>query len=154
MTRRAINCSVLCSLLTGFYSCGDNSRKVYENDLHLKPAFLASIDTANYTTIQWLDTSLNFGSLQEGSRVKLKFRFRNNGSNPLLISEVKPSCGCIITAYPEEAILPDEEDFIAVEFNSTGHPGYVSKNVLVVSNTKNKLKQLLTFSGDVSKHER
>jgi hypothetical protein len=48
-----------------------------------QPSPERSADTANYTTIQWLDSVVNFGSIPMGEQVKVVFRFRNSGNNPL-----------------------------------------------------------------------
>jgi Protein of unknown function (DUF1573) len=134
-------------------SCRDkNSTKnfhPYENKLGIKPASLAQIDTVNYTTIQWIKPVVNFGVLKEGDSAVIKFRFKNTGENPLFISAVRPSCGCSIPHYPEEAIMPDEENELTVTFNSRGQRGAIHKTINVTTNTANGVSHLLTFEGRV-----
>lgn len=120
----------------------------------MQPGFLASIDTANYTTIEWLDTTVNFGTLKEGDSIRMTYRFKNTGSKPLLISQVRPACGCTIANYSEEPVLSGEESEIVANFNSEGHPGFTNKTIQVVSNTKNKIKQNLLFTGMVEGHKK
>ena len=35
------------------------------------------LDTANMTKIQWVDTSLNLGRVNEGEKIEVAFRFKN-----------------------------------------------------------------------------
>ena len=115
----------------------------------VRPASLAGLDTANYTKIQWEDTAKNFGAIQEGDSVLMKFKFKNTGKTVLYILEVLPSCGCTVADFPPDAILPGDQGIITATFNTQGHPGHVTKNIMVKMNTINKLVQKLEFSGEV-----
>lgn len=110
---------------------------------------MASLDTTNYTIIQWIDTAKDFGTIKEGDSVKLTYRFKNVGNKPLFLSKVQTSCGCTITQFPQNAIFPGNEDALMVTFNSKGHPGSIFKNVSVISNTSNRVKHFVEFSGTV-----
>jgi hypothetical protein len=121
----------------------------YENKLGIKPANLAQIDTVNFTTIQWMNPVVNFGVLKEGDSAIIKFRFKNTGENPLFLSAVRPSCGCSIPRYSEEAIMPDEENELIVNFNSIGQRDAIRKTITVTSNTANGVSHVLTFEGRV-----
>ena len=56
-------------------SCSDNDAKL---DAQAKKA---TNDTLNYTTIQWLDTLINFGTVKQGEKVTVKFKCLNTGKN-------------------------------------------------------------------------
>jgi hypothetical protein len=133
-----------------FASC-KNKINTYENTLGVRPGSLAEIDTANYTRIQWEDTLKNFGSINEGDSVLIKFKFKNKGETALFILDVRPSCGCTLTDFPRNAIRPGDQGVITATFNTQGHPGNVTKSIMVKTNTKNKRVQKLEFSGDVIK---
>jgi hypothetical protein len=45
-------------------------------------------DSARYTSIQWLDSTKDFGTIAEGQKVQVNFRFRNTGATPLVITQV------------------------------------------------------------------
>lgn len=123
----------------------------YANNLHLQPAYLASVDTPNYTLIAWRDTVQDFGTIREGDSVQLKFVFKNVGNKPLLLNNARTSCGCTVTAFPQRAILPGEEDELVATFRSEGKGGEVHKSIIVSSNTKNGYAHVLTFSGHVER---
>ncbi|HXB35716.1 MAG TPA: DUF1573 domain-containing protein [Puia sp.] len=103
-------------------------------------------DSARYTSIQWLDSAKDFGTIPEGQKVDVDFRFRNTGATPLVITQVRPSCGCTIAAQPSEPIAPGAEGHISATFNSQGHPGINRKTLFVTANTKGSQNYSLHFT--------
>ena len=54
-------------------------------------------------------TSLGLRSIQhKGDEPEFKFTFVNNGSEPMIISNAKGSCGCTVPKWPKEPIPPKE----------------------------------------------
>jgi hypothetical protein len=101
------------------------------------------------TTIQVIDSIYDFGKVTEGEIVEYSYRFKNTGSNPLVISEQpRASCGCTIAERPEEPIMPGDTGFIKVKFNSDHRPGEAHKTVTVSSNANPPFPELL-LKGDV-----
>ena len=112
-------------------------------------------DTANFTTIQWLDTVVNFGTVPQGQKVKITFKFQNTGMKPLFISSVRPSCGCTVANYSKGAVLPGEQGEVTGEFDSNhGNPGQIHKSIMVISNTKNHPDYTLRFEGEVKEKQK
>ena len=87
------------------------------------------------TTIQWLDSSRDFGNITMGQKLSVSFRFKNSGSKPLVIQSVHPACGCTVADYPKEPIAPGAEGEITGEFNSEGREGQNHKEITVYTNT-------------------
>jgi hypothetical protein len=102
-------------------------------------------DSARFTSIQWLDSTKDFGTIAEGQKVEVNFRFRNTGATPLVITQVRPSCGCTIAEQPQEPIAPGAEGHISATFNSQGHPGANRKTLFVTANTKGSQNYSLHF---------
>lgn len=92
----------------------------------------------------------DFGKLTEGDKVSFDFRFSNTGEAPLIITEVKASCGCTTPQWPKGVIKPGESNMITVEYNSKGRPGEFSKGIVVTSNTYPN-QTVLKISGVVFK---
>jgi len=105
-------------------------------------------DTASWTTVQWLDSSQKFGKVTDGEKVIISFHFKNTGTKPLVIKDVKASCGCTVPEKPEAPIAPGKEGVIKAEFNSAGRVGLVSKDLTVTCNTSNP-EHNLHFEGEV-----
>ena len=91
-------------------------------------AFLWTDDLSTY------DSVYNFGKVTDGEKVVYSYRFKNNGTKPLVISQASASCGCTVPEKPEEPIKPGETGFLKVVFNSRGRVGPVHKEVTVISN--------------------
>ena len=124
------------------------------NNASLSPGsakFMALRDTARFTTVQWLDSSRDFGKIPEGQKLDVSFRFRNTGTTPLVIGHVQPSCGCTIAEQPQEPILPGAEGQIKASFNSEGRVGINHKSLLVTTNTKGSQSFALQFVVEVTK---
>lgn len=87
------------------------------------------------TTVQLIDSLYDFGKTTEGEIVQYSYRFKNTGDKPLVVSDVKASCGCTVPEKPEKPIMPGETGFILVKFNSENKPGEIHKTVTVTANT-------------------
>jgi len=77
----------------------------------------------------------DFGKLTEGDKVEYDFRFTNTGEAPLIISDVRASCGCTTPDWPRGVIKAGESNVVKVVYNSKGHPGEFSKGIVVTANT-------------------
>ena len=104
---------------------------------------------ANLTTIQWIESSKNYGKINEGQVLEVSFRFKNTGDKPLVIEDVRPTCGCTAANPPDKPILPGEEGVINATFDSKSRPGINSKDITVVATTKNTKEHKLHFDVDV-----
>lgn len=113
---------------------------------------VAMADTANYTTIQWLDsTTQDLGKIKEGSIVEISWKFKNTGNKPLIIADARGTCGCTIADKPKEPIAPGQEGTIKAKFNSQGQGPEAHKTVSVDANTKGQTMQYLTFTAQITK---
>lgn len=113
------------------------------------PAATAAEATAAATIVQMIDSVHDFGKVAEGEVVEFSFRFKNTGSNPLIVSNVSASCGCTVPEKPEAPIKPGETGFIKVKFNSEGRAGTAHKTVNVLANASPAFPELL-LKGEVS----
>jgi hypothetical protein len=94
-------------------------------------------DSSLYTKLTWLDsTERDYGTIPEGQKLEVAYRFLNSGDKPLIIARVQPSCGCTVAEQPEEPILPGKEGVIKASFNSEGRVGINNKIIYVIANTR------------------
>lgn len=110
-----------------------------------------AFDPKNRTTVQWLDSLKNIGKVHDGDKVEISFRFKNTGDKSLVITDIRPSCGCTIANKPEKPIGPGAEGAITAVFNSEGKAGIVHKTITVYGNMSNQEYQELIFEGEVLK---
>jgi len=108
-------------------------------------------DSTQFTTIQWLDSSKDFGKIEEGQKLEVSFRFKNTGDKPLVIERVQPSCGCTVAEQSTEPIAPGGEGQVKASFNSQGRTGVNHKTLFVTANTKGTQSHSLQFIVEVEK---
>ena len=103
------------------------------------------------TTIQWLDSTKDFGKIQEGQQLAVVFRFKNTGDKPLVIERVQPSCGCTVADQSKEPVAPGNEGQVKATFNSQGHNGINHKTLFVYANAKGNPNSSLQFVVEVER---
>lgn len=80
-------------------------------------------------------TTHDFGKINEADgRVTTVFTFKNEGMAPLVLSNVRASCGCTTPKWTREPIEPGQSGEITVTYNPSGRPGRFQKTVTVTSN--------------------
>ena len=87
------------------------------------------------TTIIFQESVFDFGTITDGEKVNHTFEFTNTGTNPLVITNAKGSCGCTVPDWPKEPIAPGETGEIQVEYNSTNKNGQIQQTVTIDANT-------------------
>ncbi len=115
-----------------------------------QPDYMEKATTMAQTTVEWEGVEHNYGKVKTGAIVKHTFKFKNTGTEPLLLTRVKASCGCTTPSYSKEPIPPGGEGFIDVSFNTAGKSGIQRKSVTVTSNSQ-PLNMALRINGEVEK---
>ena len=140
----------LILLLVSLASCNSSSdEKTITTDLVNSP-LTANSNAEKVLTpnIEMLETSYNFGEIQQGESVTHDFILKNTGEADLIISAAKGSCGCTVPQWPKTPIAKGEEAAIKVTFNSAGRSGKQNKTVTLVTNAIPNTK-VLTINGNV-----
>ena len=83
--------------------------------------------------IEFENAVIDYGEIAVNSDGNRVFKFKNTGKSPLIISNVKGSCGCTVPTKPEEPIMPGETGEIKVKY-ATNRIGPFSKTVTITSN--------------------
>ena len=94
---------------------------------------------------------IDYGDIAQNSDGNRVFKFTNIGKTPLIISQVKGSCGCTVPTKPEEPIMPGEVGEIKVKY-ATNRIGSFSKTVTITSNASEETK-VLRIKGRVLKDD-
>ena len=95
----------------------------------------------------WAETTYDFGKTKVGIPVSYEFRFTNTGMAPLIISSVKASCGCTVTAFTKDPVVKGAFGFVRATYNAA-RPGRYSKTVAVYANTPEGMLHL-TVKGEI-----
>lgn len=83
--------------------------------------------------ITWETKTYDFGEIPAGTPVDARFLLQNNSDQPLVISNVKTSCGCTASDYTKEPISPGMESSITATYNAK-KPGPFTKTISVFTN--------------------
>lgn len=150
---------LVCASL--FVSCAGETdaqaqaREAVENTAQ-KPVTPPTTPTANEpaapvgptTTMTFEETEFDFGQVPDGEKVSHVYKFKNTGSEPLILSNAKGSCGCTVPKWPKEPIAPGEGGEITVEFNSKNKKGKRNQKVTITANT-NPAQTVIYLKGEV-----
>lgn len=99
--------------------------------------------------IEFSRTTHDYGTIEQGGDGKTEFEFTNTGTEPLIISKAKGSCGCTVPEWPKEPIAPGAKASIKVKYD-TKRVGPISKSVTITSNSVDNSTALLKIKGTVN----
>ena len=111
----------------------------------------ASDDAENQSgaEITFKETSHDFGNIPFKGNGSYEFVFVNTGTEPLILTQPKSSCGCTVPEWPRQPILPGESNVIKVTYKNTDRPGNFNKYVTVFSNAAVNKEVKLHIKGTV-----
>ncbi|WP_420573855.1 DUF1573 domain-containing protein [Kordia sp.] len=119
-----------------FTSCKDDASKKIKSENVAQAAERDAV-AKNFAAITFDKTEHDFGTINEGDQVETTFKFTNTGNTPLLISNIKGSCGCTVPKdYPTTPIAPGDSGKFTVKYNSTNKPNLKTNTVTVTANTE------------------
>ena len=86
--------------------------------------------------ISWEESAFDFGDIPEANgKVAHKFNFTNTGNAPLVITNVRPSCGCTTSDYTKEPVAPGGKGYVEASFDPARRIGNNSKSITVTTNS-------------------
>lgn len=89
----------------------------------------------------------NFGTIKQSKNPAVhEFEYVNTSDRPLIINSVKASCGCTVSEYSKEPLLPGKKSFVKVSYNTVNRPGAFKKNINVSTSHGDKT---LVIKGNV-----
>lgn len=99
--------------------------------------------------ITFKETNHDFGNIPFKGNGSYEFVFVNTGTEPLILTQPKSSCGCTVPEWPKQPILPGESNVIKVTYKNTDRPGNFNKYVTVYSNAVINKEVKLHIKGTV-----
>jgi hypothetical protein len=119
---------ILCAALVGFTA-------------------MTAMQTDNKAEFKFEKETYDFGKVPQGTPVTAELKFTNIGEEPLIISEVQPSCGCTVANFTKTPVKKGEAGTISLTYNASA-VGPFTKAVTVKSNARTPVK-LLYIKGEV-----
>ena len=98
------------------------------------------------------DQEHDFGVIKEEAGPKSYiFHFTNKGNAPLILNNVRASCGCTTPEWTQKPIPPGEKGAVKVSYNPQNRPGPFHKTISVYTNGEEP-QSVLRISGIVTPH--
>ncbi|MDN3492876.1 DUF1573 domain-containing protein [Winogradskyella bathintestinalis] len=115
---------------------------------------LGSFAQEKVAKIEFKTDVIDYGTIEKGADGVRTFEFTNTGDAPLVISNVKSTCGCTVPKKPKGPILPGETGEIEVKYD-TKRVNPIRKTITVFSNAETptvalKIKGLVVDSNKTS----
>ena len=98
--------------------------------------------------ISFAEMEHNYGTIEKGADGNYVFEFTNTGNEPLILVNVRASCGCTTPEWTQKPVMPGKTGSINVRYN-TNNVGGFSKTVTVQSNAVDNPRIVLRIKGNV-----
>ncbi len=113
------------------------------------PATATPAPAPKQSVIKWDQEMHDFGEIPKGVPATYEFTFTNNTKETILITNVRPACGCTAANYTKTPIKPGEKGMVAATFNAAAAAPF-QKTVTVMTNEGGvENVKTLTFKGKV-----
>ena len=110
-------------------------------------AFTASAQGNQKAEIKFTEEVHDFGKIPQGKPATTEFVFTNIGEQPLILTNVQPTCGCTVADFTKTPVKKGEKGVIKITYNAAV-PAPFSKPITVTSNAKTPQKTLI-IKGEV-----
>ena len=96
----------------------------------------------------------DFGTFkeEEGKRA-YSFEFVNTGKQPVIINQVRSSCGCTSPDWSKQPVAPGKKGYVKITFDPKKRPGPFNKSITITANT-NPAITILRVKGKVIEREK
>lgn len=91
----------------------------------------------------------DYGTIYVNGDGNCVFTFKNIGTEPLVLSNVRAGCGCTVPEWPREPVLPGNSAQIKVRYTTLNRPHTINKTIVVTSNSVTKSTIVLRIKGEV-----
>lgn len=109
------------------------------------------IPNPNAGVLSFETEEIDYGTIPHNADGVKIFKFTNTGTNPVVISQVKTSCGCTVPTYSKEPIMAGATGEIQIKY-ATNKIGKFTKTITVISNASEPNK-VIKIKGEVLKPE-
>ena len=125
--------SAVC--LIAFTSCKEDASKKID-DKNVAEAAERDANSSKFPVIEFEKAEHDFGTIEAKANVETVFSYKNSGTAPLVITDIKSSCGCTVPKdWTTEPLAPGATGQFTVKFNGSG-TNKVSKTITVTANTE------------------
>lgn len=101
------------------------------------------------THIRVADSVRHYYPIVTGDKLRMTYVIKNEGSEPFMIDEIHPSCGCIVKPIDVKAIPPHDSLTLFFTFDSSKNIGYVCHKIRLYGNVLPRGMATLVFDVNV-----
>lgn len=95
--------------------------------------------------IEFSEENYDFGNINQGDVVSHEYVIKNEGTENLILENIKATCGCTAAQPDKRELNPGESTKLKVTFDSAGRKGIQKKYVYVFSNDTERPQVRLSF---------
>lgn len=127
--------------LVFFTSCKENATKKINTE-NVAKAAERDAQAIVFPSISFDKTEHDFGQIMNGTPVVTTFSYTNTGRSPLVVTDIKSTCGCTVPKdWTKEPLMPGESSKFTVNFNGKG-ANKISKTITLTTNTEKGNEQV------------
>jgi Protein of unknown function (DUF1573) len=108
---------------------------------------ITPVKTTESGSVVWKSETIDVGQIPQGTPKLIEFQFKNTSTKAVIITNVKPACGCTAADYTKESIAPGKTGYVKATYNAAA-VGAFTKTVTVTTSADVNPK-VLTFKGNV-----
>lgn len=138
---------VLCLFFVGSIITAQNPQVKGKSAEHAQEAG----SKANSGVLSFETEEIDYGTVAYNADGVRTFKFTNTGKEPIVITQVKTSCGCTSPTYSKEPVMAGQTGEIQVKY-ATNRVGKFTKTITVISNASEPNK-VIKIKGEVLEAE-
>jgi len=133
MKKIILGLSAIC--LIAFVSCKENAAKKIDES-NIAAAAERDAVASNFPVLEFDKKEHDFGEIEAKTSVETTFNYKNTGDAPLVITDIKSSCGCTVPQdWSRLPLAPGDSGKFSVKFNGSG-ANKITKTITVTANTE------------------
>lgn len=127
--------------LVSFTSCKEKAVEKI-NQENVEKAAERDAQAIVFPAVTFDKTTHDFGEIMNGTPVETVFSYTNTGKSPLVVTDIKSTCGCTVPqGWSREPLAPGASSQFTVKFNGKG-ANKVSKTITLTTNTEKGREQV------------
>lgn len=103
----------------------------------------------NNSIFKLSEYSHNFGNVKKGDTLNLIIEYKNEGTDKLIISDIKPSCECITVDLNPKQLKPNENGKLHLYFDTKKLIGKIFRTLTIQSNDSSDPQKVITLTANI-----
>ena len=87
--------------------------------------------------LKFTEPKKDLGKVKKGDVVSADYEFKNEGNQPLIITNFEVECSCTTVDFPKQPIAPGQSSKLTVKFDTKSAYDRQDRKVVIISNAKN-----------------